>query len=375
LQFETPRSVEAHQAHIFFGYFSGVIEWSNAENTLSFDPALYDGTAGTNGFGERVIGIKSINGDSLCVWTQSTIQMMQGNFNVPPGSIVTSSLYTTTISPTSGGIEYTIQPMANYMYCDFRGITAIGATQKYGDFELGHYSAVVAPWIIPRVQLSSFFEGPATGIINSVLIRNKNMARYFFADGAALSMTFLEDNEPPQFTIQNYQSGTGTALTWDVIQAFTERLGRDRIFGATVTTDGSGFVYELERANSFNDFAITATASLVPDTAQVAYQNKEFKGIVCYGQAQDYASFTLSRSSDYTVPQQATGNNVIDEVFGALTASPTGSVLPFATVGSADLSIEGTSICLRFDSSSREQFPHLIQAVSYTVDPLQDLEG
>jgi hypothetical protein len=44
-------------------------------------------------------------------------------------------------------------------------------------------------------------------------------------------------------------------------------------------------------------------------------------------------------------------------------------------VGSADLSIEGTSICLRFDSSSREQFPHLIQAVSYTVDPLQDLEG
>jgi hypothetical protein len=199
------------------------------------------------------------------------------------------------------------------------------------------------------------------------------MARYFFADGAALSMTFLEDNEPPQFTIQTYYNSAGVALTWDVVQAFTESLGRDRIFGATA--DNTGFVYELERANSFNGFPITATASLVPDTAQVAYQNKEFKGIVCYGQAQDYASFTLSRSSDYTVPQQATGNNVIDEVFGSLTASPTGSVLPFATVGSADLSIEGTSICLRFDSSSSEQFPHLIQAVSYTVDPLQDLEG
>jgi len=370
LQFETPRSVEAHQGHIFLGYYSGVIEWSNAVNVLSFDPALYDGTAGTNGFGERVIGIKSINGDSLCVWTQSTIQMMQGNFNVPPGSQVTSSLYTTTISPTSGGIEYTIQPMANYMYCDFRGITAIGATQKYGDFELGHYSAVIAPWLIPRVQLSSFFEGANIGIINSVLIRNKNMARYFFADGAALSMTFLEDNEAPQFTIQNYYGPLGVPVTWDVAQAFTEILGRDRIFGATA--DGTGWVYELERSNTFNGGAITGYATLVPDVAQVPFQNKIFSGVNVFGQAQDFAQFYLSRSANYVVPQQQVGTNLITEQFGSLTGMPTGIPQAFVSLGTAPLSIEGTAINLRFDFSSHLQFPHTIQAISYTIEPAQE---
>lgn len=370
LQFETPRGIFAHQGHIGLTYYSGVVQWSNAVNTLSFDPTLFDQTAGSSGFGERVTGAKSINGDTLAVWTQSTIQMMQGNFNIPSGNQVTPSLYTSTLAPTSGGIEYTIQPMANYMYCDFRGITAIGATQKYGDFELGHYSSVIAPWIIPRVQLSSFFEGPNIGIINSVLIRNKNMWRGFFADGAALSMTFLEDNAPPQFTIQNYTTSTGTALTWDVVQAFTESLGRDRIFGATA--DGNGFVYELERANSFNGAPITATVTLVPDVMQTPYANKEFSGITVFGQAQDYASFTLSRAVEYNSPQQQIGDNAINEAFGSSSASPTGTVAPFLSYGTAPLSIEGTAISLRFDSSSSEQFPHIIQAVSYEIAPLQE---
>lgn len=374
LRFETPREIAAHQSHIILGYYSGVIQWSNAANTLSFDPTLYDETAGDDGFGDRVVGVRSINGDTLCVWTQSTIQMMQGNFNIPAGNQVTPSLYTSTLSPTSGGIEYTIQPMANYMYCDFRGITAIGATQKYGDFELGHYSSIISPWIIPRVQLSSFFEGPNIGIINSVLIRNKNMARFFFADGAALSMTFLEDNEPPQFTIQNYCANDGaTPLTWDVVQAFTETLGRDRIFGATA--DGTGWVYELERANSFNGADIVATATLVPDVAQTPYLRKEFRGINVFGQAQDYATFHLSRSNDYNQPQQASGSNVITATFGSLAASPTGTVAPAVSFPTANLSIEGSAINLRVDSQSDRQFPHLIQAISYTIKPLDERKG
>ena len=378
LQFETPRSVVSHQGVIILGYYSGVIQWSNNQNVLSFDPTLNGQTAGNDGFGSRIMGMASINGDSLCVWTPSKVQMMQGNFNIPAGSQTTPSLYKSIISPTSGGIEYTIQPMANYMYCDFRGITAIGATQKYGDFELGHYSSDIAPFIIPRVQLSSFFEGPNTGIINSVLIRNKNMVRYFFADGTALSMTFLADNENPQFTIQNYVTGlgrmnmlpSGQPLTWDVVQAFTESLGRDRIFGATA--DGTGWVYELERANSFNGAAITAFATLVPDTAQTPYLNKEFKGINIFGQAQDYATFTLSRSADYVTVTQATADNVINGIFGSPTATPTGNIAAFLTYATSGLMIEGTAINLRFDSSSNEQFPHVIQAVSYTIDQAQE---
>lgn len=140
-----------HQGHIILSYYHGVIQWGNAANVLSFDPTQYDRTAGTNGFGEIVTGMASINGDTLAVGTKSTIQMMQGNFNIPAGGANIPSLFTSTLSPTSGLIEYTLQPMANYTYCDFRGITMLGQTQKYGDFEIGHISSPVAPFIIPRV--------------------------------------------------------------------------------------------------------------------------------------------------------------------------------------------------------------------------------
>lgn len=362
-QFETPRAIAYHQGHIILGYYPGIIQASNATNTLSFNPLLYDQSARVIGFGDRLTGIASINGDTLCVWTKSTIQMVQGNFN---GA---QSLYTSTISPTSGGIEYTIQPMANFMYCDFRGITAIGSTNKYGDFELGHYSSKIQDWIIPRVQLSSFFEGANNGIINSVLIRNKNMVRYFFADGAALSMTFLSDNEEPQFTLQRYNESR-SIRTWDVVQAFTESLGRDRIFGAT--NENSGWVYELERGNTFNGFALSGYAILVPDTAQTPYLNKVFTGINIFGKAQDYASFTLSRSADYDPTTQGVGANVINESFGSLSAVPTGQMSPFVSLGTSGLMIEGTAINLRFDFNSIGQFPHILQAVSYSIDEAQD---
>lgn len=369
LQFETPRSIVYHQGHIVLGYYSGVIQWSNGANVLSFDPTLYDETAADNGFGERVTAMASINGDSLAIWTQSTIQMMQGNFNIPAGNATVPALYTSTLAPTSGGIEYTVQPMSNYMYADFRGITMLGATQKYGDFEIGHVSSEVTPFLIPRLQLSKFFESSNIGIINSVLIRNKNMAKYFFADGAAMSLTFLADGENPQFTIQNYTNAAGSPMTWDVIEAFTESLGRDRIFGATA--DGTGNVFEVDRGNSFNGAAIAAHVTLVPDTGQVAYQNKKFSGINVFGQAQDYGLFNLSRSAGYVTPVAATGNNIITGTFGSLTAFPTGLVKPYRSITTSALQIEGSAVNLRFDYSSNQQFSHTIQAVSYTIDPLE----
>jgi hypothetical protein len=196
------------------------------------------------------------------------------------------------------------------------------------------------------------------------------MSRYFFADGAALSMTFLVDGENPQFTIQNYTNASGQPLTWDVVQAFTESLGRDRIFGATA--DGTGIVYELERGNSFDGAPINAYAVLVPDTLQSPFLNKQFSSLNVFGQAQDYATFTISRSVDYTATTQALGSNVITETFGSLTATPSGNVTPFLSYGTAGLMIEGTAINLRIDSSSSQQFPHYVQALAYEVDQLQE---
>jgi hypothetical protein len=371
LQYEIPRSICAHQGHIVLGYYAGLVQWGNAVNVVSFDPTRYDRTAGNNGLGDQVTTLGSVNGDTLFIGTKKRVHMMQGNFNAP------STLYDSLLSPNSGNIEYTLQPMAQYVFCDFRGLTTMATTNKYGDFEIGHLSSQVSTWIIPRVQLSSFFESGNTGIINSVLVRNKNQYRAYFADGYVLTMTFLVDGEPPQFTIQYYtHSGGTTPLTFDVVQAFTESLGRDRIFCATA--DGTGVVYEVDRSNTFNGAAINAFATLVPDVGQVPYQNKLFSGLNVFGQAQDYATFTISRSANYKAPTQATGGNIINETFGSSAVAPTGLIAPFASYGTSALQLEGTAIGIRFDSNGLDpagvigpQFPHVIQAISYTVDPAQ----
>jgi hypothetical protein len=341
---------------------------------LSFDPTLGNRDAAEYGFGETVTGLASINGDSLAVWTKSTVQMLQGQVGSP-------SAYQAIISPTSGGIEYTSQPMANFMYADFRGITMIGQTQKYGDFEVGHISAPVAPWLIPRIQLPNQYEGNLISIINSTLIRNKNQYRLFFADGYAMTLSFVVDGENPQFTIQKYSDGSNV-MTWDVIQAFTQSTGADRIFGATSNVPSlAGYVFEIDKGNSFDGGAIPAYVTLMPDVEQTPYMKKQLSSFAVYGQAQDYATFQVSRAADYNVPAQASGNNVISETFGNASANITGTTQPFVSFGTAPLNIEGTAFGIRFDSgtgtdpgATTPQFPHTIQALSYDVSPLNPVQ-
>lgn len=188
------------------------------------------------------------------------------------------------------------------------------------------------------------------------------------------------DGEAPQFTIQKYTNSTA-ALTWDVVQAFTESSGRDRIFGATA--DSTGYVYELERSNTFNGGVIPAYIVLVPDhildqSGMTAWSNKLFVDLHVYGQAQDYATFTAARSGNYD-PLNTTAANLIPQTFGSSTATPTGTISPYFS--NSILQIEGRAVNIRIDSGSgtdpsatTPQFPHTIQAVEYDVKPLQPVK-
>lgn len=373
LQYDTPRAICAHQGHLVLSYYAGTALWSNALNVLSFDDTKYDKTASQNAFSDVITCIASINGDALLVGCRKATYTLNGNLESP------TTLYENTISPTTGMREYSLQPMTQFTYCDFRGVTTISTTNAYGDFVLGHLSDRINPWIIPRLQ-TSFFESTNTGLLNSYLSRNKNQYRACMADGWQVTMAYVAQNEPPQFSFQYITKSDGvTPLTLDVVQAFTETTGRDRIFAAS--NDLTGNVYEMDRGNTFNGLAFPAFVILVPDTAQMAYQNKMFSSFVIFGEAQDYATFSLSRSKDYTAPTQATGLNVITETFGSSAATATGNTNPFFSIGTAGVNLEGTAINFRFDSNGFDptntfgpQSPHVIQVVCYDIEPLQEVQ-
>lgn len=79
---ETPRSVATHQGHLYLGYYSGIVQQSNLDNVLYFDPSLGLGGAQGYGMSDRVTGMATVNGDTLAVWTQKSVQVIQGQVNV-----------------------------------------------------------------------------------------------------------------------------------------------------------------------------------------------------------------------------------------------------------------------------------------------------
>lgn len=361
---ESPRHITEHQGHIVLGYYSGITEWSNSDNVLTFDPVLNSRDAGGQGFGEAIRGMHSMNGDALAVWTRTTVKMIQGQLTSPAGNPI--SAYVSIVSPTSGGIEYTMQPMQTWMYADFRGVTSVKTTQAYGDFEIGHISAPVAPFLIPRLQLTSRVEGGNIGPINSYLVRNKNQYRLLFGDGVQMTTTFLADGEPPQITTQKYFHNDGvTPMTWDVIIADTQSTGQDHIYGAT--NDGTGWVYELERGTSFDGGVIPAYAIISGNDLQAPYSNKMWFDAAIHGVAKDYATFNVSRSPNYVAP---TYNPSIPMVFGSTSAMPTGEISGFVSFNV--IQMEGRSINIRIDSSHNDQFPHDIQTIVLSAKTLQE---
>jgi hypothetical protein len=183
-----------------------------------------------------------------------------------------------------------------------------------------------------------------------------------------LTVTFLVDGEPPQFTTQKYFNSNPEApvpLTWDVLAVGTESTGRDHIYGAT--TDGLGMVFELDRGTSFNGAPIPAFVEVAGNDLQAPYNRKMFYDVGIHGVAQDYATFTMSRSANYTVP---TSTVTIPMTYGSLTAVPNGEVLGYVSFNT--LQMEGRSINLRFDSSVSNQFPHAIQSIVLSAKALED---
>jgi len=354
-QDDIPRHVRVHQSRLFLGYKSGSVQWSVAGDPLSFDPLNF---AGEIGVGAAVRGLIELNGDTLAQLTQKGVSMIQGDVGLSP--------YPGIISPDVGCVEYSAQSMGQFMYTSFRGIQNLRATQAYGDFDTSQFSRDVWSWLNPRVQTSAFFESANIGVINSLAVRNKSQYRLMFADGKQLTATFLRQGEMPQYTIQTYYHADAvTPLTWDVVTAGVETNGRDRLFGAT--NDGTGYVYEIDRGYSFDGAAITGFAELVVMDQGAPQQKKEYTDLQVHGIATGYASFNTSRATNYGQPDPSIN---YANVFGSLTAAPTGSEAYFSSA--VPIRNFGRNLTLRFDRSSNSEPPVTLQAVSYNIESAGD---
>lgn len=251
---DKPRHVAKHLSQLALGYASGSVMLSDLGYAESFsgvvdgsspvsdaDPA-FGGGAAEIAVGDPIYGLLPLPDQSLGVFCRRSIQRISGS-----GSSVAS----TVIEPSSGIIEYTLANIGIPVFCDFRGVGTVQATDAFGDFARGRLSDPVAPWLVPRLQESGPSIGLNRGPIRAEIVRAKNQYRVYFRDRYVLTMTLVGNGfDNPQFTFQQIPF-VPTTLCSGVSSG-----GRDRVFcgtfGAANVGSSSNLLFPLYTAAANN---------------------------------------------------------------------------------------------------------------------------
>jgi len=364
---DKPRHVAAHQTRLALGFAWGEVYVSSVDDPLSFDPITL---ASTHGFGDRVTGLLPLNGIAMAVFTESSIGVLHGAALDSDGAGIRQEV----ISPNSGAIEYTVQNIGNRpIYADFRGISTLDALEQYGDFGTRPLSYDVTPWLVGRLQRKSGVETTDEKVVHSVVVRNKNQYRLFFADGYVLTCTLVGQEIQPQNTIQRYWLG-GTTNKYMKVFATASGVttgGQDRVFVSAedrfdvdMSAEAS-YVYELDRGNSFDGFEIQAFFTCSYHFGEAPYAAHKWNIVHMHGKAAGAASLKISRAVNY----EELDNPVMPyepAPFGSLEHVP--SDQGRAYYAKCRLSGRGFAVSLSVDHQSATEFPHIIQMFTFVDD-------
>ena len=373
---EKPRHLAAHLHRLHLGYM-----WGEVYVSAPGDPLNYAGEdfAATYGFGDKVTGLMPAAGDVLAVFTESATHALAGangdDANPPRQTVINHRV---------GAIEYTVQNVGNRpIFTSFRGIETLETMDQFGDLFTAPLTYDVAPFLLRRLQTAAGVEGSNESVVNSVVVRNKNQYRLFFADGYVLTLTQVGPEREPQSTIQRYYFNsdttqfarvfaTGSGVTSD---------GRDRAFFSvedrpdipnpgtkSVTSPEVDYVYELDRGRSFDGGTIEAfftTTHYFGQQQQASMQTKRDNVVQLHGECPGFASIRLSRAMNYEdmdLPELP----FEDIALGALSNPPEETAKPKYTKGR--LTGRGFAVSLRVSHESAIEFPHAIQMITFLDD-------
>lgn len=294
---DKPRHIAFHQYHLALGYRDGTVRFS-----VPGEPENFDGLLGAAevGVGDRVTGLLAMRGKALGVFCDGSIYTILGDsadtFNVE------------VLSPYSGAIEYTVVDNGGQpLYCDYRGISTLEQSQRYGNFVGYRISQKVTPWLLPRMTRSdNLFEiNNAAGVVCAVPVRSKNQYRIFFRDGFFLIYTAMPDGSGA-FTYGQYY------LNEDRDQYFVpichssqvDEDGKERIHMAhysprsAISSDASKYVYEFENGLGFDGSwyeAFFDTAFSYKDP----FKDNTIRKIRADGLTRGYGPYTITVAKDY----------------------------------------------------------------------------
>lgn len=264
-------------SHIVYHRNYNILGYENGQCIVSI-PGQPTNFSSVNGatlypFGERITGLLSLNGTALGVLCEASIHALAGDILTATDD---NNAVSQIISPYSGAIEYTVVDCGIPLFADFRGISTIDATNKYGDFENGRVSYQITPYLTNRVNDRFSYQATSTNILFALPFRGKNQYRLYFADGAILTAGLPTGDRGYEFTKQAYVDSANLDTMMPVCMCTgTSRSGRDLIFGTfkllpqdetNITTptnnDREVFIYAVDKGTRFDLAPIKHVARL-----------------------------------------------------------------------------------------------------------------
>ena len=244
---DTPSHVNAHRNILFLGFPGGSLQFSNTGLPHNFEALL---GAGEIGIGSEITGLVSV-AETLIVFGQDRINILYGtdktNFDLRP------------FSRDTGSALDAQQQMGPVFFLDQRGLTSMVSGQEFANFVTDPISNDIDPYLLKQLPLS----------VCSSIYRQENIYRLYFSDGSGVTMV-RKNNQLAGFT--------RLQLPVTPVCAFTglDSQNVERVFlGAD-----NGFVYEMERGNSFDGDSIKAYLRLAFNQLGSPRVRKRFKKLV-----------------------------------------------------------------------------------------------
>ena len=361
---DKPRHIAEHEFHLVLAYDSGSILVS-----VVGDPTNFSGVEGASefGFGDNITDLLPLVGSSLGVMCKQSSHAFVGN--------VLENFTTQIISKTSGAIEYTSAIVGQPIYADFRGISAVNATQQYGDFAAGRLSQMINDFVQSRLQEVCGICSARLRPVGALPVRNKNQYRLFFNDGLILTLTlFGQGDLAPVFTLQNYgwDATTPKKLNSDYVP--TALLSTVLKNGTELNLIGTkdGDIWILDQGTGILDGSgITnydAFLTFNPFNGGEAHANIKYNEILIHGKSSGKVELTCSSGVNYLVPEPSTAVDVV-------TMGHDGYGFNFPAVPqqkSTHLPNITTGFSLKVQSEADGNLPHNIQAITFRPVPLSD---
>ncbi len=267
---DTPSHVCEFKNHLFLS-FGASVQHSGIGNPLSW--TIVTGAAEI-GVGDTLTNFLKVQGDSsggaLVLMARNRTKVLYGNS--------ASDWTLVDLNPDAGGIAWTAQWLGQGVYLDDRGLTTLGASQRFGNFQDADIADAVRP----------FLNSLRSSTIASCVVRAKNQYRMFFSGGDALYVTFKSGKASGLMPVSMPDPVT-------CVCSLEGAGGEEEIFFGS----SDGFVYQMDKGTSFDGDAKTWSAELAYNHFGGPRQLKTWRKAVVEVSGNGYAEFNLAINLGY----------------------------------------------------------------------------